>query len=70
MLRLAILLSLLTFPAVAQPAAPDPVQLQKALSVVQQQRNNAMDQIAALQLEVYRLTEELEKLKKEKVDVK
>ena len=52
--------------ALAQPAGPqgqpDPAFLQKALSVLQQQRNNAQDQLAAEQARRLMVEEENAKL--------
>ena len=67
MIRILVALAVLSFttPTFAQNGgpAPDPASLQKAIAVLQQQRNAAMDQAAGVQVEAQRLAEENAKLK-------
>lgn len=67
MIRLfvAVILFMVMAPAFAQQQPPDPASLQKAIVVLQQQRNNAMDQAAGAQAEAMRLVDENAKLKAE-----
>ena len=67
MIRIAMLIVMFAAPAFAQQP-PDPASLQKAIVVLQQQRNVAMDQAAGVQVEAQRLTEENAKLKAEAGD--
>jgi len=61
-----LLLLLLATPAQAQQQQqPDTATLQKAITALQQQRNQAWDAAAAAQIEVQKLSEELAKLKAE-----
>lgn len=74
MIRLAIVILAfvvyLNLPTIAdaQQAQPDVAALQKAIAVLQQQRNNAMDQAAGAQVELQRVTEENAKLKADLVE--
>lgn len=51
--------------ALAQQQQPDPAATQRALTVLQQQRNQAMDAHANAEMRVMQLTEEVAKLKME-----
>lgn len=62
-IALVLLLALSTVAAAQQPA--DPAALQRALAVLQQQRNQAMDLHANAEMRVMQLTEELAKAKAE-----
>lgn len=68
MIRIAILIVMLATSALAQQP-PDPASLQKAIAVLQQQRNAAMDQAAGVQVEAQRLAEENAALKKQIEDL-
>ena len=63
---------LLVTPAFAQQAQqpPDPEFMQKAISVLQQQRNTALDSAAALEAKVQQLNEKIMKLEAEIKDLK
>jgi phage shock protein A len=63
MKRFAFALLLLASPATAQQPQqpPDPAFLQKALSAMQQQRNQAMDSVAVMQAQAEQAREELAK---------
>lgn len=62
---LALALTLLATPALAQQQPPDPATLQRAIAAIQQQRNAALDQAATFQIEAQRLADENAKLKAE-----
>lgn len=62
---LVLALSLLATPALAQQQPPDPATLQRAIVAIQQQRNQALDQAATMQIEAQRLADENAKLKAE-----
>ena len=51
----------LTSPAIAQQAPPDPAVLQRALSALQAQRNQAMDAAASAEIKAAGLAEDLAK---------
>lgn len=61
---LFILLLIATTPTVAQQQ-PDLATLQRAIAVLQQQRNQAMDAVANLEVQRALLAEEVERLKVE-----
>lgn len=63
MMRALVVILALVTPAFAQQ--PDPATMQKAITVLQQQRNSAMDQAASAQTEAMRLVDEVAKLKAE-----
>lgn len=63
MMRALVVILALVTPAFAQQ--PDPATMQKAITVLQQQRNSAMDQAASAQTEAMRLADEVAKLKAE-----
>lgn len=69
MKRLAILLALAATPALAQQQ-PDPAFLQKALAVLQAQRNAALDGQAAAEARAAMLADENAALKKQVEDSK
>lgn len=62
MKRIALILALIVSPAAAQQQS-DPAFLQKAIAILQQQRNNAMDKAAVAEAKLAQANEELEKLK-------
>lgn len=78
MKRLIIALLLIASPALAQTQQqPNPATMQKAINILQGQRNSAMDQLASAQLQVSNLTDEntdlkaqIEELKKSKDQIK
>ena len=64
-MRAILLLAVMVVtPALAQQQ-PDPAMLQKAIAVLQQQRNEAMDKAAAAEVKASQLADELQKLKAE-----
>jgi cell division protein FtsB len=66
MIRLTLLaLALLTASAHAQQQPPDPAFMQRALSAMQTQRNQAMDQAAIAQAQAAQAQEEVAKLRAE-----
>jgi len=68
MLRYVIALMLLTGPALAQ--VPDVATLQRAITVLQQQRNHAMDALANTEVQRAALAEQVEKLKADVEELK
>lgn len=56
---------LLASPAFAQQAPTDPATLQRAITILQQQRNQALDMQANSEMRAAQLTEENAKLKAE-----
>ena len=62
MKRLALIFVLFSSPSLAQQQ-PDLVTLQRVIVQLQQQRNAAMDALAAADAQVAKLTEELQKAK-------
>lgn len=63
MKRIILALSLLATPAFAQQQQPDPAFLQRVLSTMQAQRNQATDALAVSDTRIAVLQEELEKIK-------
>lgn len=61
-MRALLLLALLATPALAQQQ-PDMATMQRAIAVLQQQRNNAMDALASAEVQRAALAEELAALK-------
>jgi hypothetical protein len=61
MKKLALIFALAASPAFAQQPAADPANLMRAVSVLQQQRNSAMDQSASEAVRANGLAEELAK---------
>lgn len=70
MKRLVLALVLLSTPVFAQQQQADVNTLQKALAVLQQQRNNAMDALASATTQATMLQEENNKLKAEIEEMK
>jgi len=60
--KVSLILILLSWPALAQQQ-PDIAALQRAVAVLQQQRNAAMDALANSEVQRALLAEEIEKLK-------
>ena len=69
MKRFAIALLFLATPALAQQQ-PDPAAMQKAIAVLQGQRNQALDREATAAVQAAALAEENEKLKSEIAELK
>lgn len=61
MKRLALVFVLLASPAVAQQQQPDPAFLQRAITVLQAQRNAALDQAAGAEARVAQIADDLAK---------
>lgn len=71
MKRIAVIAILFAaVPAIAQQAAPDPAFLQKALSAVADQRNQALNNLAVVQAQLDQMREESAALKKQIEDLK
>lgn len=71
MIRFALLLGLIVSPAMAQQQpTTDAATLQKAISVLQSQRNQAMDALAGAQTSVEMISEENRKLRLEIEELK
>ena len=68
--KLVYLLAFIPTLAFAQPQQPDTATLQKALAILQAQRNAALDAAASAELKAAQLAEENAKLKAESDDLK
>lgn len=64
-IRVLLTIALFCSTTLAQQPPPDPATLQRAIAVIQQQRNQALDQAASMQIEAQRLADENTKLKAE-----